>query len=308
MGTLAITGVDGFVGRHLVALASARGWHVVGVARRPEPHPKIAPLLTGYYAADLRREWPVVQQVDAVVHLAGLAAVGPSFSSPQHYLEANSAMVTTLCEGLLAQRRRTRVVGISTGAVYRATESEPVSELAPVAETSPYVVSKLLVEHQLAYYARRGLDTVVVRPFNHIGPGQSAGFLLPDLTFAIAGLNAGASLRVGDLTTERDYTDVRDVAAAYLLLVEAEVHEEFVYNVASGQSLPGTRIAALVAATLGRPTPEVEIDPARVRATDPRRIVGSAERLRKEFGWQPAISVEESITDFVASVTPGVGL
>jgi GDP-4-dehydro-6-deoxy-D-mannose reductase len=266
--------------------------------------------LAEYHSADLRRDWPVERPVDAVIHLAGLAAVGPSFASPQPYIETNSSMVTHMCEALLATGASSRVIGVSSGAVYESTGGDPVDERSPIAETSPYVVSKLVIEHQLAYYARRGLDTVVVRPFNHLGPGQAKGYLLPDLTAALLALRAGEQLLAGDLTTERDYTDVRDVAAAYLLLAEADGHREFVYNIASGRSVPGKAILALAVAALGRPSPEVTLDPARVRATDARRICGSSDRFRAEFGWQPTIPLERSVSDFVASGfgTPSAGV
>ncbi len=301
--TLAVTGVDGFVGRHLAAMAAEQGWRVVGIAQAAAA-PALASSLSEYYQADLRHEWPLDGGVDAVIHLAGLAAVGPSFAEPQRYIESNSSMVTTMCEALLAKGQRgTRIVGVSSGGVYAPpAASNPVSEDSPTVESSPYVVSKLLVEHQLAYYSRRGLDTVVVRPFNHVGPGQGPGFLIPDLALAMRDLTGEQPLRAGDLTTERDYTDVRDVARAYLMLAGADSLRSRVYNVASGNARSGHRVLELIAAAMGRSTPAVEIDPSRIRATDPRRITGAADRLRAEFGWQPEISLAKSIADFVGAI------
>lgn len=298
---LAITGVDGFVGRHLAASAVAQGWRVIGMASAASPGTELERVLDDYLAADLRFAWPLTARVDAVIHLAGLAAVGPSFEQPQRYIEHNSAMVTTMGEALLASGARTRIVGVSTGAVYSPSDG-PAAEGTPIVEGSPYVVSKLLLEHQLAYYARRGLDVVVVRPFNHIGPGQARGFLLPDLVQQLIGLPVGQPLHAGDLTTARDYTDVRDVAAAYLLLAGAEEHSGFVYNVASGQALTGMQMLELACSALGRPVPEIERDQARVRATDARRVVGDAGLLRREFGWSPSVPVESSVRDFVEVV------
>jgi GDP-4-dehydro-6-deoxy-D-mannose reductase len=109
--------------------------------------------LTGYASADLRRGWPIGVPLDAdVVHLAGLAAVGPSFDSPREYIDGNSAMVTSMCEALLSAGFTGRVVGVSTGAVYAQEEEVARIETDPVAYTSPYVVSKVLTENP-AYYA-----------------------------------------------------------------------------------------------------------------------------------------------------------
>lgn len=304
-GVLAITGVDGFVGRHVARLAVRRGWRVFGLARAAEPDDDLRSLLSEYISVDLRTEWPLGSDVDSIIHLAGLAAVGPSFSQPQQYIESNSAMITTMCESILSHPSAipVRVVGVSSGAVYdSAAASAALDESSLVAATSPYVISKLLIEQQLAYYARRGLDTLVVRPFNHIGPGQaSLGFLVPDLAAGLRALAPGQALAVGDLSTERDYTDVRDVADAYLRLAEAAHHQHRLYNVASGTSRSGLEMLDLLTGALGMQAPNLQSDPARFRATDARRIVGSATRLRDEFGWAPTVPVQQSIEDFVAT-------
>lgn len=301
--TLVITGVDGFVGGHLASAAAAAGWTVIGVSYSPSISPALAPLLSRFYSADLRSHWPVDEPADAIVHLAGLAAVGPSFADPQLYIEANSAMVTNMCEALLKRADQippARIIGVSTGAVYAAPRTDrPLDEESPTAVTSPYVVSKLLVENQLAYYSARGLDAVIARPFNHVGPGQATGFLVPDLTAALRSREPGQPLVAGDLSTARDYTDVRDVVAAYLLLAGARRHEKFVYNIASGRSLSGRHILARIARSMGLDEPEVQVDPARLRAVDIPRITGSAERLRAEFGWRPLVDIHRSIDDYV---------
>lgn len=305
--TLVITGVDGFVGHHLAAAAAAEGWRVIGVSYSPAMSPALAPLLSRFYSADLRTHWPVQEPADAIVHLAGLAAVGPSFADPQLYIEANSAMVTNMCEALLKrtdQAKPARIVGVSTGAVYAAPRTDrPLDEEAPTAVTSPYVVSKLLLENQLAYYSARGLDAVIARPFNHIGPGQATGFLVPDLTAAMRKREPGEPLVAGDLSTARDYTDVRDVAAAYLLLAGADRHEQSVYNIASGRSVEGRQILAWIARSMGVPEPDVRVDPNRLRAVDVPRITGSAQRLRAEFGWRPLIDIQRSIEDYVGNAS-----
>jgi GDP-4-dehydro-6-deoxy-D-mannose reductase len=300
---LVVTGVDGFVGRHLARIAAGSGLDVFGISRNPEPDPDLLSSLSGYISADLRREWPQGVPADAdVVHLAGLAAVGPSFDRPQDYIDGNSAIVTKMCEALVASGFTGRVVGVSTGAVYAQKENEDArTERDAVAFTSPYVVSKILVENQLAYYSRRGLRTVVARPFNHIGPHQGPGFLLPDLLRQLRSSPPDRPLRVGNLATRRDYTDVRDVARAYLALATAPELAHDVYNVASGSSHSGLEILEALSAALDRPTPPLEVDESLIRATDPPIIVGDASRLRSDTGWSPTVPFATTIADTVAA-------
>ncbi len=115
-------------------------------------------------------------------------------------------------------RGRARLVGADHvrqhGAVYAPKDSEARAEGDPVAFTSPYVVSKVLIENQFAGYPERGLDTNAARPFNHVGPGQGPGFLVPDLVRRLRGRAGAENFKFGNLSTARDYTDVRDVAAA----------------------------------------------------------------------------------------------
>lgn len=302
---LVVTGVDGFVGRHLARIAAASGLEVFGISRNPTPDADLSVSLAGYASADLRREWPQGLPQDAdVVHLAGLAAVGPSFDRPQDYIDGNSAIVTNMCEALVDSGFTGRVVGVSTGAVYGQREDEGArTERDAVAFTSPYVVSKILVENQLAYYSRRGLRTVVARPFNHVGPGQGPGFLLPDLLRQLRTSPADRPLRVGNLETRRDYTDVRDVARAYIALATADELTHDVYNVASGTSRSGREILDALSAAIGRPAPSLEVDQSLIRATDPPVIVGDASRLRSDTGWLPAVTFEQTIADAVTETT-----
>ena len=130
------------------------------------------------------------------------------------------------------------------------------------------------MENLVAYYGGRGLDVVVARPFNHIGPGQKEGFLLPDLvTEATSAAADGRPMRVGDLTTSRDYTDVRDVARAYRLLLEAELGPDFaadrVFNVCSGRARSGDELCDLALAELGLAHLERSVDESRIRPNDP---------------------------------------
>lgn len=297
--TVAVTGATGFVGVALVRELAGSGYRVVGVSERPKPPDAIRDALSLYVATDLTSAWPAITGLDAIVHLAGLAAVGPSFADPQRYIEYNSGMATNMFEYALESGWHGRIVVVSSGAVYDTSNSRtPLSEDAACAATSPYVVSKLLLENQTEYYCRLGVDAVVARPFNHIGPGQSPGFIVPDLTAAVLRSVPGEQIGVGNLNTARDYTDVRDVARAYRLLLEHGHLRHGTYNVCSGTALHGWDVLGKICDVLECTVPPVEasID----RAIDASFTVGSSDRLRREVGWRPTISVRQSIADFVA--------
>jgi GDP-4-dehydro-6-deoxy-D-mannose reductase len=298
---LVVTGVNGFVGQHLAKQAAGDGWSVHGISTQPAPAPGIAEHLDGYAGVDLRQQWPASAPTDAtVVHLAGLAAVGPSFDDPQAYIAGNSAMVTNLGEALLRAGSTGRIIGVSTGAVYASSPEGSVhDETSPVAFNSPYAVSKILVEHQLAYYRGRGLDTVVARPFNHFGPGQGRGFLIPDLIARLRELPDGQPLEVGNLDTRRDYTDVRDIARAYLALAEADTLHHDLYNIATGETRAGMSVVRMVCAAMGRPVPETRIDPSKARPNDPLSITGDPTRIKLELSWAPRRSFTNSVDNLI---------
>jgi len=276
---------------------------VHGIGYSGDVDSTISESLDSYVAADLQQGWPSTPRADAVIHLAALAAVGPSFDQPQKYIEANSAMVTHMAESLVSSGFEGTLLTVSSGAVYEPLGDGTQTESSPVGFTSPYVVSKMLVEHQMDYYRRRGIRAVVTRPFNHIGPGQGPGFLVPDLIQQLVHHDRAQAMPVGNLGTSRDYLDVRDVARAYLILATSPAHHHLVYNVCSGVSIRGTEILELICAAMGIPVPKTEVDLARFRPVDAQRITGSNERLRDEFGWAPRYTLAQSIADAVAYVT-----
>ncbi|MDF9715027.1 GDP-mannose 4,6-dehydratase [Nocardioides sp. ChNu-153] len=294
-----VTGVNGFVGRHLVLSLVASGRRVVGVSRDARPGDDIAGLLVDHVAVDLASDPLPVIHASGVVHLAGLSAVGPSFDHPQHYLTSNTAMMTNVCEPLLAANSPARVVVVSSGAVYDSAQDLPITEAGRTAPTSPYAVSKLAVEHQAFYYARRGLAATVARPFNHIGPGQGPGFLVPDI---IAGLKAaqrtGVPPAFGDLTSQRDYTDVRDVADAYVALLNADgLAPGELVNVCTGRAVEGTRILSSLAQIAEVPIDGVTVDASLLRPAEPSVIAGSNARLSRLTGWRPKLTLDQSLAD-----------
>lgn len=301
MQKIVITGVNGFVGKHLTRELKSAGHFVIGLDRSDAPHEEIAALIDDYRTADLAAGWPELPDVDAILHLAGLAAVGPSFDNPQGYININSAIVTNMCEYYLRQVKKPRIVTISSGAIYDPTAPLPITESSPIAYTSPYTVSKVLLENQAAYYASRGIECIVMRPFNHVGPGQLAGFLVPDLAEKIRSRASDTDpIEVGNLDTKRDYTDVRDVVRAYRLVATKEgTLDHPIYNVCSGASHSGHEVLDALAAAMQIEAPQTVINEKFLRPNDIMDIRGDNSRLVNEFDWKLTYSFEQTITDFV---------
>jgi GDP-4-dehydro-6-deoxy-D-mannose reductase len=298
--SIAITGVDGFVGRHLAAAASARGFEVVGVGRIPLlSNDPLNDLLTGYESGDLTKSVPRIPQTDAMVHLAGLSSVGPSFGAPNRYIRENTAMLINICEFLLSNSNdTTRTIVVSSGAVY-APAVTSIDESSKLGASSPYVVSKRAVEVFAEYYKSRGLDVVVARPFNHIGPGQRDGFIVPDLYARLIKHDRSRPLAVNSLASYRDYTDVRDVAEAYLDLCFTPALGALTYNVSSGSTKSGVQVLDEICRALAIDVPILAAS-GNHRPNDSSTVVGSSAALRRDTGWVPSITFSQSVSDFVA--------
>lgn len=306
MEKILVTGSNGFVGKHLMQEIASQEMEPVGLSREGEPVPENQDFK--YLYCDLSDEESVKQisldGVRAIINLAGLAAVGPSFDNPDLYMKVNVEVLTNLCAYIEENDRKDiRIIAVSSGAVYDSQQPLPLHENSKLdPDSSPYAASKIAMEEAAAEYRNRGVDCVVVRPFNHIGPGQAPGFLLPDLLEKIKNLPDGENtIKVGNISTERDYTDVRDVAKAYVSLAVAKELKESVFNVCTGRSVPGEKIFQILKKALEREELIAEKDEKLYRPSDSPILYGDNSHIQKEAGWQPTIPLEQTIRDFVAS-------
>ena len=238
---------------------------------------------------------------DAVYHLAGWADVGASWDDPVGVLRVNA-------EGTLHVLRActavgvARVLAVASADVYGVvTEAElPLTEASPLRPTSPYAASKLAADAlaQQAFLGH-GLGVVRVRPFNHLGPGQSEQFVAPAIAARIARAerDGAGTIPVGNLSARRDVTDVRDVVRAYRLLIE---HGEAgdVYNVCTGEDLAVQTLADLLVGMARQPI-ELVTDPALLRPVDLPVLRGDAVKLRAVTGWEPRIPIEQTTEDLL---------
>ncbi len=261
-----------------------------------------------YLAADLTEAEAadeVVQRAcpDAIFHLAARAAVAPSHQHPWETLNTNLAMQTRVLEAVRHHRPDCAVLVVGSGEEYGLAPAEamPLRESSPLRPLSPYAVSKVGQDFLgLQYHLAYGLHIVRVRPFNHIGPGQGLGFVAADFARQLAAAELGlapAVISVGNLDAERDFTDVRDVVRAYVLLLQAAPWGE-VFNVASGRALSVGRLLDMLLAQCRVPV-RVVPDPARMRPSDIPVFVGAYDRLQTATGWRPEIPLEQTVSDLM---------
>jgi len=277
-----VTGPNGFVGRHLR--------DTLDDAFVPFEGDVLDSAAVAGAVRDVRPE--------AVVHLAAESSVAGSWADAPRAWSVNVVGTVNVLEAVRRERPEARVLVPSTGEVYGQASRLPTPEDEPVSPVSPYAATKAAAELACAQAAHgSGLDVVVARAFNHEGPGRDERFAVGSWTQQIARLEAegGGTLLVGDLTAERDLTDVRDVCRAYELLLQPSV-EAGTYNVASGKSVAMREVLDLLLRLADAPV-TVEQDEGRLRPSEIRQMCGDASRLRAATNWRPEISLERTLAD-----------
>jgi GDP-4-dehydro-6-deoxy-D-mannose reductase len=296
-----VTGASGFVGGFLVEALRRDGAEVVACGG---PHD------TGgeYFRIDLADPQTIAAALETarpnvVFHLAAQTSVPESLDAPLETYQANaigSARLADAVRRYAAGRPPPRVLFTSSAEVYgtRDPRDFPLHEALDLRPATPYGASKAAAELVLLAAGRSfGLDVVIARAFNHIGPGQSERFVVASLAAQLARIAAGAppQLWVGNLETARDFLDVRDVVAAYVALARAGESGQ-VYNVCSGRAVAIRDLLRELMA-IARVAIEVREDPSRMRSADVPFSVGSAEKLRACTGWSPQISLMRSLRE-----------
>ena len=292
---LFVTGLSGFVGKHLrdwIESSLAPGWSLVETAR--------------FDLRDTASLSAVFQGVcpDAVIHLAGQTFVPESFRDPQATFEVNLLGTLNLLQALKQGGFSGSVLYVSSGDVYGqvAEHALPIGEDRLPHPRNPYAVSKLSAEllcRQWSY--AEGWRIMVARPFNHVGAGQGENFVLASAARQIARMRKGLQaplLEVGDVDVTRDFLDVRDVVAAYFDILEKGESGE-VYNVCSGQERTIRDLIQAMAALAGIEL-ELAQDPTRMRRAEQRRVCGSYAKLHEATGWEPKITIKQTLTTILS--------
>ena len=303
-----ITGMNGFAGSHLADLLVAEThWMLIGASRNAtgdRTSPRMSWWNLDLRDADAVKRLIKLERPDLVIHLAAQPYVPAAWDDPWATFEMNVRPQQNLFDALLSQRLTPRILIASSVEVYGPpveTGDLPFRENRPTMPVNPYGVSKVAQEAMALQYRRsHGLDVVVARPFNHIGPRQTMTSAANQFAQQIAEIEAGLRepvLRVGNMSAQRDFTDVRDVARAYLALIKLGEPGE-IYNICSGQP---RSVQTLLDALLSQAKTaiSVEPDPARMRPADTLVSYGSNEKLLSATGWAPQIAFEQTVTDIL---------
>jgi GDP-4-dehydro-6-deoxy-D-mannose reductase len=295
MPKLLITGHSGFVGRCLLReVAHGKAGENWVMATLPE-------------SLDIRDAalTPLLAEIkpDAVLHLAAMSSVAESFKDFDRYFDVNFGGTLNLLRSLRSGSFGGRLIYVSTGDCYGAVPEEalPVSEDLPSRPRNPYAVSKTAAEALCYQWSQtEGLDVVIVRPFNHIGPGQDLRFAVAAFAQQVAAIAAGKMeprIATGNLDVTRDFSDVRDVIGAYFALIARGRRGE-VYNIGTGRE---TRLRDVLDSLmrLAGVRADVSTDPARVRPDEQRRMVADVAKIERDTGWKARIPLEDTLRDIL---------
>ena len=304
-----VTGAAGFVASHLGEICAERDdLELVGLQRPTSVTRALPPGFVAGVEADLLDQEGLkaaVEQArpDTIIHLAGQSSVHESYRNPGGTLLANILGTQHLL--FAAERasvRRVLVVGSADEYGDVRPEDVPLREDRPLAPLSPYAVSRVAQGALCAEFARRKtVEIVRTRTFPHTGKRRGAVFAESSFARQIAEIEierAPPVIHVGNLDAIRDFSDVREVIHAYLLLLERG-ESGATYNVCSGKGVAMRDIlAALV--TLGRVRVEIQVDPERLRPSDLPVLVGDPSRLRSATGFAPSGQLDRALADLLA--------
>ncbi|KKQ08326.1 hypothetical protein A3E66_05495 [Candidatus Daviesbacteria bacterium RIFCSPHIGHO2_12_FULL_37_16] len=305
MKKVLVTGSGGFVGRHLVDLLKT-DYEVIGTLFGEDlkdqenvsyhegniQDPKFLEDLINKYSPDF------------IVHLAARAISWDS--DTEQIFNTNFLGTINLYKAVIANRNKNpdynpKILYVSSAEIYgKTTAPDKINEHCPFFPVNFYAVSKVAGD-RLSYQLSQSekLNILIARPFNHTGPGQQKGFFVPDMASQIVEIENdpnGQSLKVGNLESIRDLSDVRDIVRAYKMLLEAETTPGEAVNVCSGK---GQKMKDVLEKLLSFAKKEIKVeeDPERFYPVDIKLAVGDNSKLKSLTGWEPQIPLDQTLED-----------
>jgi GDP-4-dehydro-6-deoxy-D-mannose reductase len=302
-----ITGAGGFVGRHLTDLLLKKfdDAEICATTSRPAPASEML-RHSQLNVTDVEqvRETIAAFRPTHVVHLAALSTLAGAGADYHAAWRVNFFGALNVANAITAHAPDCTLIFVGSGQVYggSARQGTPIDEGFLLEPLNEYAVTKAAADLAIgAVVASRGLKAVRMRPFNHIGPGQSPGFAVPDFAQQIVNIEAGLQppvIKVGNLDAERDFLDVRDVARAYTsaIAMSDRLPAGLVLNIASGTPIPIHALLGKLLA-LSKCSIRIEQDASRMRTSDIPRYVGNASRARDLLNWSPQYPLDETLAD-----------
>lgn len=304
-----ITGIAGFAGTHLAEGLLAKNIAVFGFyhpAHSTENLTDVKDKITlipcdVLNAKNVSKNLKLINP-DYVFHLAASSSPAQSFKDPQSVLKNNIFGELNLLQSLVKIKSKAKIIIIGSADEYGnvAQKYLPIKEDTPLAPLSPYAVSKVVQDMLgLQFFLHHKLSIIRLRPFNHIGPRQSPGFVIGAFAHQIALLEkkGGGTIKVGNLESYRDFTDVRDMVQAYIASSQHCLAGE-VYNVGSGKAI---KIADVLATLLSMSTVKIKVkqDKSLFRHGDIKIIYCDFSKFKRQTGWEPKIPLLKTLSDTI---------
>lgn len=300
MQKVLIFGIAGFVGHYLALELLNNGYTVCGsdIVKYGGLQDKV-----DYYKVDLLNAIAVAELVNTVrpeiiVNLAAISSVGASWNIPQTTMAVNVIGALNIMEAVRKSENTPKIMFIGSSEEYEV-DDEPISEKTPLNANNPYGISKIALDRYAEIYRERyGMRIYYARSFNHTGVGQKDSFALPSFCKQVAEIEKSGkpgSIKVGNLSVERDFSDVRDIVRAYRMLLESEICST-TYNIGSGKAYSLKEMLDYIV-SLSSQKIELEIDLERIRPVDTPIICCDNSEIKKDLGWVPRYSIFDTLKE-----------
>lgn len=296
-----ITGVDGFVGKYLSEYLLKQKYEVYGTTIS-EKYKNEKIKIYKMNLLDEKEINKVIKMIkpDKIFHLAGQSAVGLSWEKPVLTVNINVNGTLNLLEAVRNYSKDSKILIVGSSDQYGPIKPEecPIKESKIQNPQSPYGVSKKAQEEMCKLYVNAyHTNIIMVRAFNHIGAGQSTNFVVADFASKIAQIEKGSEpvLKVGNLESFRDFTDVRDIVRGYSLLLEKGKIGE-IYNIGSGKEVKVSEILKKLV-SMSKKEIKIEIDPNKFRPVDVPLVVCDNSKIKKDTGWETEFLINDTLEE-----------
>jgi len=304
-----ITGIAGFVGKHLVTYLDNKGrYEILGIDLNfnnfnlDNYNQEIK--LEKIDLTDKNKVFNIIKKFKPhqIYHLAAQSSVSYSWENPIETFKVNVFGGINILEGIIAFCPHCRALMICTAEEYGETKGEdkPIDENFKIYPQNPYAISKSALDFFSSVYCKAyGLPVLISRSFNHIGPGQSERFVASDFARQVALIDKGLQspvIKVGNIESYRDFLDVRDAVKAYNYIMD-KGREGEVYNVCSGEKRKISELLNILISLSERRDIKIKVESSKLRAIDVKIIYGNNNKLKNHTGWAPQYSIEESLKD-----------
>ncbi len=291
-----ITGSAGFIGAHLTEELEANGYEVIRCDLKETPDTVAMDILDQAAVLAVLEKY----QPDILINMAGQANVGLSWKKPQLTVQLNTIGLINILEAAKIAKPEMRVLAVGSSDEYGSLEERGanVTEDIPVKPITPYAISKQAQEEFALLYVRAyDMDICMIRLFNLGGAKQAKGYMISDFASGIAEVEAGKKdyLSVGNLSSARDFTHVKDACRAVRLIAE-KGHRGEVYNISSGTTHTAQEVLDMLL-SMAKVKVEIRQDPARMRPSDTPVVCGNHDKLTAHTGWMPEKTLEQTLAD-----------